>query len=369
MEWLMRIKWILGVVFALSSVAMGSPNVSFQVVIQGGDSVATDGGQPSGDFYGNTDQVVVGQGGSVGINATTQNNGTAVILYQAAGSNVVQTIATGGDTIGSSGPLDTFDNVAISPNGGSATRVTFAAEDSLTSSLGVFQQDVGVTSTQTVAYGNTGSVRLDSSDQPDAGLVPLQVNSSGQAIFSGTNGSGTPSIFLGNLASTATLFAQGGGTTITQPGNRLGIYAATANPTVGAALLTNNSVNSVYSVVGGTATNQGSSFHTPQTLLLGVGNYGLGNAALMYSQTNTTASIVLHDDGITHPANGTDYVLGTFDGTAVPPPTVAGDDAGRADRFLSAKCHGWIAGLLQRGDDAHGRGDDGGARQRHDRGK
>ncbi|MGD0541330.1 MAG: PEP-CTERM sorting domain-containing protein [Tepidisphaeraceae bacterium] len=256
----MRIKWILAGVFGTSAIAAASPSLQFYTVINEGDSIA-------GDQFFAADQVVVGDGGVVGMVGALLNSGNNIVIYStpAAGNtwnsqSVVETDAQ----------YESFDNLALTGNplftGGLSTgqtRLTFAAV-SPSDQAGILQWDdnAGVTSLGDVAFEGDGkgysSIGSDGTDS-GGGTLEMQVNGSGQVLFPAVASppalaTSTDVLALGDVSSVPTatpIFKSSSpGLAISDPGSRVALGADGS----GAALLSNSGTPGVYNIPAGGGT-------------------------------------------------------------------------------------------------------------------
>jgi len=299
-----RTAWMLAGILGFSAAAAASPNLQFQTVINQGDSIG-------GDQFDDAGQVVAGPNGTVGIVALLES-GNPIVIYSTPGAGNTwnnQAVAVAGDSynippIGSDEQFDYFDNLAITGNPSSGTRLTFAAED-VSGNEGIIQSDTGSSSLGDVAfegdtkgYTSIGSVGTDSG----SGTLEMQVNGNGQVLFPAMH-STTSVIVRGDDSSSpsspnyvTTIFTSNGSlSNAGDPGSRVALGADNS----GAALLTASGASGVYSIPanGSTPTKISGSF-TPSTEADPVMGYASGNgvnAALMLvnGTSSGTQNIVL----------------------------------------------------------------------------
>ncbi|MGD0464213.1 MAG: PEP-CTERM sorting domain-containing protein [Tepidisphaeraceae bacterium] len=223
----MRIKWILAGVFGTSAIAVASPSLQFYTVINQGDSIA-------GDQFGVAGQVVVGDGGVVGMVAQLNTSGNAIVIYStpAAGNTwnsqtvLEASTPTAVSGLGANQLFESFDNLALTSNPSGGTRLTFAAVNP-SDQAGILQWDdnASITSLGDVAFEGDGKgyskVGNDGTDS-GAGTLEMQVNGSGQVLFPAVV-SAKQSLVRGDTSSLTTVLTSGGGATISDPGSRVGL--------------------------------------------------------------------------------------------------------------------------------------------------
>ncbi len=251
----MRIKWILAGVFGTSAIAAASPSLQFFTVINEGDAIA-------GDQFGGAEQVVVGDGGVVGIVGGLDVSGNLIVIYSTPAAGNVwnsQTVVEGNTAttvggLGANQEFDLFDNLALTSNPSGGTRLTLAALKQ-TNQAGILQWDdnSGITSLGNVAFEGDGKgltqIGHDGTDS-GGGTLEMQVNGSGQVLFPAIV-SGTQSLVRGDISSITTVLTSSAGQAISDPGSRI---ALGANNTSASPLNTNTNPN-IFTITasGGTA--------------------------------------------------------------------------------------------------------------------
>src|SRR5580700_8834065 len=151
----MRTTWIWMSVGILgwSALVAASPNLSFETVINQGDSFTND----LGDQFQMADQVVAGPDGTVGIVGNVENDSNSAVIFSTPASGdtwTSQTVAVAGDSytippIPSSEDFDAFGNLAITNNLSNGTQLTFEAQD-VNNNQGILQW--GGSSLEDVAF-------------------------------------------------------------------------------------------------------------------------------------------------------------------------------------------------------------------------
>jgi hypothetical protein len=225
----MRVKWILAGVFGTSAIAAASPSLQFFTVINEGDAIA-------GDQFGGAEQVVVGDGGVVGMVGGLDNSGNLIVIYSTPAAGNVwnsQTVVESNTptTVGGLGAnqqFALFDNLALTSNPAGGTRLTLAAINQ-TNQAGILQWDdnSNVTSLGDVAFeGDSHGYTQIGHDGTESGggTLEMQVNGSGQVLFPAVI-SGTQSLVRGDTSSLTTVLSSSGGQTISNPGSRIALGA------------------------------------------------------------------------------------------------------------------------------------------------
>jgi hypothetical protein len=306
----MRVKWILagvvGTSAALSSaVAMASPTVSFQTILNNLDGTG-DSIPGTGDNFGSAQQVVVGDGGNVAVLGELENDSDPVIIYNtpsgasrnnlaivdatAASSATPTTINDWGadKTDTTSLVLSGLDNLALTSNPSSGIRLSFAAVGG--AGDGVLQADItGPTASPSstlgdVAFDGDGqgySIATLGGPADGVGTVEMQVNGSGQVLFPASV-SATNVLARGDVSGVATQFTSTTPLAVQDPQNRVALAA----DNTGAAILTASSVNGVYSLAANGSSQSKVSASAPPDVptdpeaLLGYYSSGGNSAAL-----------------------------------------------------------------------------------------
>jgi hypothetical protein len=291
----MRTTWIWMSVGILgwSAMVAASPNLSFETVINQGDSFTND----PGDQFQMADQVVAGPGGTVGIVGNVENDSNSAVIFSTPASGdtwTSQTVAVAGDSytippIPSSEDFDAFGNLAITNNLSNGTQLTFEAQD-VNNNQGILQW--GGSSLEDVAFdGDSKGYSSVGATESASGLPELQVNASAQVMFPAVV-SPNNVLVRGDSSSLTTTFTSGASLSITtdDQGDRVALGADNS----GAAVITAAGNPGIYTIpaIGGTPTKVSGSF-TPasEQPLMGYASGGGINAALFLangtpSQTN-----------------------------------------------------------------------------------
>jgi len=301
----MRISWFLAGVCGVCAAAMGSPSLNFQTVIKQNDAL------PGGGTFNGPFQIVVGDGGQVGMIAVDDSS-NPLVLY--ANNGQLTSVAQVGGPLG----LDGFSNLAISGNSSNGTRLTYVAQNSSTGAAGIFQYDVGSSGVNEVAFNGHDNLSILVANDPSAdNTLPMQVNAVGQVIFPAIDANNHSVIIVGDSTAPqrlTTLFT-GSDSNSNAPnsyalapvGSPLGIssdgssgFAVLNSPANGSGSAT------VYTVGGGTPANFTGGIDGATLISAQQGN-GV-NAALLLADHPSNSSlldIVLHDSSGNH-------ALGTF---------------------------------------------------------
>jgi len=270
----MRVKRILAsvagtsvVMASASAVAMASPTVSFQTILNNlngtGDSIPG-----TGDEFGEAGQVVVGDGGNVAVLGELENDSDPVIIYNtqngASRNNlaIVDATANSSDiptmindwgatkTSTTSLALDGLDNLAMTSNPSLGVRLSFVATSG--GSVGILQADI--TGPTASPSSTLGDVAFDGDGQGYSlasvggtasgnGTFEMQVNASGQALFPAAVG-GNNVLARGDVSGVTTQFTSTTPLAVQDPGDRV----ALGTDNTGAAILTASSTPGIYSL-------------------------------------------------------------------------------------------------------------------------
>ncbi len=252
----MRIKWILAGVFGTSAMAAASPSLQFYTVINEGDAIA-------GDQFGIAQQVVVGDGGVVGMVGDLDDSGNLAVIYSTPAAGhvwnsqlvVESNTSTTVNGLGANQQFAEFDNLAMTSNPSGGTRLTLAAVKQ-SDQAGILQWDdnSNVTSLGDVAFEGDGKgysrIGNDGTDS-GGGTLEMQVNGSGQVLFPAVISS-TQTLVRGDTSSLTTVLTSGGGQTISDPALRI----ALGSNNTSASLLNGPSNPQIFTISasGGTAT-------------------------------------------------------------------------------------------------------------------
>ncbi len=244
----MRTKWILAGIFGTSAIAGASPSLPFSTVINEGDSIA-------GDQFGVATQVVVGDGGVVGIVGDLDDSGNEIVIYSTPAAGNVwnsQTVVEGNtpitvDGLGANQEFAEFDNLALTGNPAGGARLTFASVMQ-NDNAGFLQWDdnSNVTSLGDVAfdgdgkgYSNVGANGTDSG----GGTLEMQVNALGQVLFPAV-ASSKQSLVRGDVSSLTTVLASSPGALISDPGSRIALGANNTS----ASVLNSNTSPAIFTI-------------------------------------------------------------------------------------------------------------------------
>jgi len=305
----MRTTWIwtsVGIL-GLSAMAAASPNLSFETVINQGDSFSND---PSDQFQ-TSGQVVAGPNGTVGIVGLVENQSNSVVIYSVPGLGntwTSQVVAVAGNSysfpsITDPEDFDYFDNLAISNNISNGTRLTFDAED-VNGNSGILQW--GGSSLNDVAFDgdNKGYSTVGGNGTESGGpLLEMQVNAAGQVMFPAVASSNNV-LVRGDSSSLTTTFTSNG--TLASTNQDQGSRVALATDNSGAAVLnpTPSGIPGVYTIPanGGTPTAIPLGTYTLSTFadpIIGYASRSGVNATLMLVNGTTPRSqnIVLSKNG------------------------------------------------------------------------
>jgi hypothetical protein len=311
----MRVKWIAAGVLGTSAIAAASTPFQFYTVINGGDSIA-------GDQFEDAGQVVVGDGGVVGMIAELNNSGNEIVIYStpAAGNTwnnqAVVEAATPIDVtgLGTNQQFETFNNLALTSKPAGGTRLTFEATDPFPSSdEGILQWD-GNPSLGDVAFDgdSKGYTDIGNNVADSGGGVPFagpamefQVNGSGQVLFPAVSlsknvlasGDDAPS----GPTAVSTIFTSTTALSLTDPGSRV----ALGTDNSGAADLSALGTPGIYVVPagGGTPTKVSGSFTPISSGLDPLIGYASGNGIsqttlmAVNGSTSGTQDVVLSKSG------------------------------------------------------------------------
>jgi hypothetical protein len=223
----MRVKWILAGVFGTSAIAAASPSLQFFTVINEGDAIA-------GDQFGGAEQVVVGDGGVVGMVGDLDDSGNNIVIYSTPAAGNVwnsQTVVESNTSttvsgLGANQQFAEFDNLALTSNPAGGTRLTLAAVKQ-SDQAGILQWDdnSNVTSLGDVAFEGDGKgltqIGHDGTDS-GGGTLELQVNGAGQVLFPAVKSS-TQTLTRGDTSSLTTVLTSGAGQIISDPASRIAL--------------------------------------------------------------------------------------------------------------------------------------------------
>ncbi|HEY1921126.1 MAG TPA: PEP-CTERM sorting domain-containing protein [Tepidisphaeraceae bacterium] len=263
----MRIKWILAGVTGASvfaaAIAAASPSLQFYTVINEGDPIA-------GDQFGGAEQVVVGDGGVVGMVGGLDVSDNLIVIYSTPAAGHVwnsQTVVesntnTAVNGLGANQQFAAFDNLALTSNPSGGTRLTLAAQKQ-TNESGILQWDdnSGITSLGDVAFeGDSHGYTQVGHDGTDSGggTLEMQVNGSGQVLFPAVI-STKQSLVRGDISSLTTVLTSGS-PAISDPGSRIALGANNTS----ASVLNTNTSPAIYTITpSGGGSSQITSAPTP----------------------------------------------------------------------------------------------------------
>jgi hypothetical protein len=291
----MRIKWILAGVFGTSAIAAASPSLQFFTVINEGDSIA-------GDQFGAASQVVVGNGGVVGMVALLDDSGNEAVIYStpAAGNVWNSQVVVEGNTpttvggLGANQLFASFDNLALTSNPANGARLTFASVKQSNES-GILQWDdnSNVTSLGDVAFEGDGKgysqIGNDGTDS-GGGTLEMQVNQSGQVLFPAV-ASSTHVLVRGDTSSLTNVFTNNPSEQIADPGSRVALGFDNSS----VAILNAGGNPNLFQIPasGGTPTQLTGSLPTPVPLDPVIGySSSAGSLLLEAGSTSTTQDVI-----------------------------------------------------------------------------
>jgi hypothetical protein len=284
-------------------VAVASPNAQFYTVINDGDAI-------TGDTFLAPEQVVVGDGGVVGMVAVA-GSGNNVIIYS------------------TQAPADQWNNQTVmedntpesingfGPGGATETETMFNLNDlgmnsvSGTTSLTFGALNANSPNDQGFLQWNSstasvGDVAFDGDSKGYGNIgASQQVNGSGQVLFPATTGSSAYELVVGNTSSLTTIFPPSSGSySLVSPSSRV----ALGSDGSAAAELDSSGIDGVYNVPanGGTPTEVSGSLipihnnpsYQGEPVMGYVSNGGLSaTLMLVTNSTGTSDDIVLSKNG------------------------------------------------------------------------